>query len=69
MCGPCASSTSGVMAGAKCARMTIVRLGYIVSFSSLAGRNAIFLLAAIEIDSPVAGFLPIRAGSAQQIAG
>ena len=30
-------------------RMTIVSLGYIASFSSLAGRNAMFLLAAIEI--------------------
>jgi hypothetical protein len=40
-------------------------MDYTASFSSLAGRNAIFLLAAIFIDAPVAGFRPIRAGSAR----
>jgi len=34
---------------------------YMDSLSSLAGRNAIFLPAAIWMDSPVAGFRPIRA--------
>ena len=34
---------------------------YTASFSSLAGRNAIFLLALILIASPVAGFRPILA--------
>jgi hypothetical protein len=34
---------------------------YTASFSSLAGRNAIFLLALILMASPVAGFRPIRA--------
>jgi hypothetical protein len=41
---------------------SIVRPTYTDSFSSFAGRNAIFLLAAISMDSPVAGFRPIRAG-------
>jgi hypothetical protein len=36
---------------------------YTASFSSLAGRKAIFLLASIFTASPVAGFRPIRAGS------
>ena len=35
---------------------------YTASFSSLAARNATFLLALILIASPVAGFRPIRAG-------
>jgi hypothetical protein len=39
--------------------------GYTPSFNSFAGRNAIFLLAAISMDSPIAGFRPIRAGSAR----
>jgi hypothetical protein len=33
-----------------------------MSFSSLAGRNATFLLALILMASPVAGLRPIRAG-------
>ena len=37
------------------------RLSYTASFSSFAGRKAIFLLALILIASPVAGFRPIRA--------
>ena len=36
--------------------------GYTASFSSLAARNATFLLALILIASPVAGLRPIRAG-------
>jgi hypothetical protein len=36
---------------------------YTVSFSSLVGRKAIFLLALILMASPVAGFLPMRAAS------
>jgi hypothetical protein len=36
-------------------------MDYTASLSSLVGRKAIFLLAAISMDSPVAGFLPIRA--------
>src|SRR3977135_1052362 len=35
---------------------------YTASFSSLAARKAIFLLALILMDSPVAGFRPILAG-------
>ena len=35
------------------------RQSYTASFSSFAGRNAIFLLALILIASPVAGFRPI----------
>jgi hypothetical protein len=42
---------------------------YTASFSSLAGRNAIFLLALILIASPVAGFLPMRAGRARTCRG
>jgi hypothetical protein len=37
-------------------------VGYTASFSSLAARNATFLLALILIASPVAGLRPIRAG-------
>jgi hypothetical protein len=36
-------------------------IGYTAVLSSLAGQNAIFLLAAISIDLPVTGFLPIGA--------
>ncbi len=35
---------------------------YTASFKSLAGRNAIFLLAATSTDSPVAGLRTVRAG-------
>jgi hypothetical protein len=46
--------------------LTAVSAGYVLpfytaSFSSLAGRNAIFLLALILIASPVVGFRPIPA--------
>jgi len=41
------------------------RGGYTLSFNSLAGWKAIFLLAAIWIVAPVPGFLPVRAGRAR----
>src|ERR1700733_1808505 len=42
--------------------LTVARRGYTDSLSSFAGRKAIFLLAAILMDAPVAGLRPIRAG-------
>src|ERR1700733_4130191 len=42
--------------------LTVARQGYTNSLSSFAGRKAIFLLAAILMDAPVAGLRPIRAG-------
>jgi hypothetical protein len=47
---------------ARRAAITSHQAGYTASFSSLAARNATFLLALILIASPVAGLRPIRAG-------
>ena len=46
-------------------RVFILTKPYTLSFNSLAGRKAIFLLALIFIVSPVTGFRPMRAGRAR----
>jgi hypothetical protein len=52
----------GLLGEAGLARLALVREPLeLAAFSSLAGRNAIFLLALILMASPVAGFRPILA--------
>src|SRR5215831_3065435 len=49
----------GVLVGSDCHQGS--EASYTASFSSLAGRNATFLLALILMAAPVAGLRPIRA--------